>query len=96
MSDEMTDGLMIAIGDEVFLIPREDLRTFRAPDDVAAAARTLLDERDEVVGFASTTPDQRTGTPPVQVAGVKFGTNQGPLSFSSIMEHALTVSRVFC
>lgn len=96
MSDETVEGVLMVVGPEVFIIPRDDLRAFRVPDDVAAQARAkLADESPEVAPFgAGFEPGHQTGVGdrPL-VAGVKFDLG-GPLKFSSLMEHALTNSRL--
>lgn len=97
MSDETVEGVLMVIGPAVFIIPRDDLRAFRVPDDVAAQARRKL--ADELPGGATSGAGVKAKNRPgladrPLVVGVKFDVG-GPLEFSSIMAHALTASR-FC
>jgi hypothetical protein len=91
---EMVDGAMIVIGERVYFIPRDELRSYRVPEDVAGAVHEQM--AAEVSGF-SMSPDQAA------VFGVQFDTGfkpqvgalgpREPLQFSSIMAHAATVLR---
>jgi hypothetical protein len=89
---EMVDGAMIVIGERVYFVPRDELRSYRVPDVVAESIHDQL--AGEVSGF-SMAPDQ------AQVFGVQFDTAfsptagrfgpKEPLQMSSIMAHAITI-----
>ena len=91
---EMVDGAMIVIGERVYFIPRDELRSYRIPDDVAESVHEQM--AAEVSGF-SMSPEQPA------VFGVQFDMNfkpkpgalgpNEPLQFSSIMAHAATILR---
>lgn len=82
---ETTDGLLIVIGPRMYFVPRDELRSFRVPETVAAVARAKLEERTAL----------RRGHPnDAIVLGVRLGVGDATLQFSSIMEHGLTSSRV--
>ena len=46
-ASEMVDGAMLVIGERCYFIPRDDLRSYRVPDDVAGS---VLDEIQGVEG----------------------------------------------
>lgn len=89
---EMVDGAMIVIGERCYFIPRDDLRSYRVPDDVA---ESVLDEiQGEVSGF-SMAPDHAS------VFGVQFDPGfkpsavgpKAPLQFSGLINHCATILR---
>ena len=89
MSDEAVDGVLFVVGDRVCFIPREDLRSYRLPDDAAVAARRQLEaQMPEVSGFGAQFD-----------AGMVFGVqytigkpgDTPTLGFSSLIGHAITV-----
>jgi hypothetical protein len=77
-------GAMIIIRDRIYFIPREDLHSFRVPDAAIRAIRAKVDEQIK----------QGKGTSEAIVLGAEFDMSGRILQFSSIMEHALTASRV--
>ena len=94
MADEsqMVDGAMIAIADRVYFIPRDELRSYRVPDEVADAVHEQLAE--EVSGFSIDAGQ-------ASVFGVRFDPlyspksggfgPKEPLQFSSLIMHCVTV-----
>jgi len=93
MSEDAVDGVLIVVGEKVCFIPRDDLRSYRLPDDAAAAARQQLDVQiPEVMGFG---PDQ-LALGGGMVLGVQYtvkkpGSTAPVVQMSSLMAHALTV-----
>ena len=93
MSDEAVDGALFVIGDKVCFIPREDLRSYRLPDDAAAAARQQLEaQMPEVSGFGAQFDAGMVFG--VQYTISKPGDASPFILHSSIVAHALTAKNV--